>query len=90
MRVVRVEVTGHVQGVGFRWFTREVAQRFGLGGSVKNRQDGAVEIVVSGEDLEVDAFLDEVRRGPAGARVSAMRLLPADEVEPIRPPFVVR
>lgn len=89
MRVLRIEVTGLVQGVGFRWFTRDVARRFGLGGWVKNRPDGAVEIMVCGDDLEIDAFVDEVHRGPPGARVSALRLLSAGELDPVQPPFTV-
>lgn len=89
MSVVRVEVSGAVQGVGFRWFTRETARRLDLAGWVRNRADGAVEIAVEGEDTVVQRFLDAVERGPAGARVETLRRMNADGLEPLTRPFRV-
>jgi acylphosphatase len=45
-RVVAV-VSGHVQGVGYRWFVRELASAAGLSGSATNLPDGRVEVVVA-------------------------------------------
>ena len=56
----RVVYVGRVQGVGFRARAVHAARRFTVAGWVRNRIDGAVELVVEGADVEVDAFLGEV------------------------------
>jgi acylphosphatase len=48
-RVVAV-VSGHVQGVGFRYFVRELAASAGLAGSTRNLPDGRVEVVLEGDE----------------------------------------
>ncbi len=58
--------TGHVQGVGFRWTTVQVAQRFMVTGSVRNLPDGRVECIAEGEPREIDAFLEALREAMAG------------------------
>jgi acylphosphatase len=62
MPAYRVIVSGRVQGVGFRYSTKELARGFEVSGSVRNLPDGSVEIVVAGERAEIDAFLDELTR----------------------------
>jgi acylphosphatase len=52
VRVVAV-VSGHVQGVGYRWFVRGLAAEHGLTGSATNLPDGGVEVVLEGADEEV-------------------------------------
>lgn len=52
--------TGHVQGVGFRFTTCDVAQPFDVTGFVRNLPDGRVELVAEGEPPELDAFLAAV------------------------------
>jgi acylphosphatase len=56
----RVIFHGTVQGVGFRYSTHRIAQRFDVTGYVKNLRDGTVEAVVAGEPTAVDAFLSAV------------------------------
>ncbi|MBN8807446.1 MAG: acylphosphatase [Sphingomonas sp.] len=65
----RVVVTGKVHQVGFRDFTVRRAQSLGVTGWVRNRQDGSVEILASGEDEAVAALVDACRQGPPLARV---------------------
>ena len=65
----RFVVAGRVQGVGFRYYTRDAARREGLTGSVRNLDDGGVEILVEGEAEAVERFERAVRQGPPGARV---------------------
>jgi acylphosphatase len=89
VRVIRVELDGLVQGVGFRWFAREAARRRDLSGWVKNRPDGCVEVAASGSDDQVQSFLDELRRGPTGARVMAVRELPTDGLPELPRPFAI-
>ncbi|NQX28766.1 acylphosphatase [Microbacteriaceae bacterium VKM Ac-2854] len=68
----RVIVSGVVQGVGFRWWTRTQARRLGLVGWVRNRRDGTVEAELEGERAAVDEMLARLRSGPDGAEVSAV------------------
>ena len=75
----RAVVRGRVQGVGFRWSARSAAGELGLAGSVTNRADGAVEVEAEGPTDAVDEFIAWLRRGPAGARVTAV------EVEQLAP-----
>ena len=72
MATARWIVVGRVQGVGFRWFVREQARRWGVRGWVRNRPDGSVEIAASGSDESLAGLLAAVRRGPEGAAVDAV------------------
>jgi acylphosphatase len=56
----RVLYTGRVQGVGFRYTAKGVAQTFAVAGFVRNVPDGRVELVAEGEAVEVDHFLASV------------------------------
>jgi acylphosphatase len=63
VRVVAL-VSGHVQGVGYRWFVRALATDAGLTGSATNLPDGRVEVVLEGaEDAVVSAVA--ALEGPA-------------------------
>lgn len=73
----RLIVDGQVQGVGFRaWCVRE-ANRLKLVGWVRNRTDGAVEIVVRGSEAAVDELAAVCRDGPSLARVTGVTREPA-------------
>ena len=58
--------SGHVQGVGFRFRTREVARRHGIVGFVRNLPDGRVEVVAEGEPAALQAFLADLSASFAG------------------------
>jgi acylphosphatase len=62
----RVIYTGRVQGVGFRYTTRHLAQGYAVAGYVRNRPDGSVEMAAEGEPEEVRRFLDAVDAQMAG------------------------
>jgi acylphosphatase len=68
-RAVHVVVSGRVQGVGYRDWTRREAIARSLGGWVRNRSDGTVEVVLAGEDSAVESMLLALRVGPSAARV---------------------
>jgi acylphosphatase len=63
-------VSGHVQGVGFRFFAQERARQRELGGSVRNLPSGAVEVEAEGPRPALEGYLRELRQGPPAARVS--------------------
>ncbi|MGH8878544.1 MAG: acylphosphatase [Stackebrandtia sp.] len=65
----RFFVSGRVQGVFFRAFTRDVALRQRLSGTVRNLSDGRVEAYAEGPAEALDAFERELRAGPPSARV---------------------
>jgi acylphosphatase len=70
MRVARrYYIGGRVQGVGFRWFAKDVAIRAGVTGWVRNLPDGRVEAYVEGEPEAVTRIEAALRSGPRGARV---------------------
>ncbi len=71
-----MSIRGRVQGVGYRAWTAETAARANLEGWVRNRRDGTVEAVFSGPDEAVAAMLEACERGPLGARVEAVYVLP--------------
>ncbi|MEX2168020.1 MAG: acylphosphatase [Pirellulales bacterium] len=62
----RVTYSGHVQGVGFRYTTRNLASSFDVTGYVKNLHDGRVELIAEGLSPELNEFLAEIRRHFAG------------------------
>ena len=72
--LVRVQayVSGMVQGVGFRWFVQRSGIQMELSGWVRNLPDGCVELEVEGPEFKVEAFLEEVGRGPISSRVDSV------------------
>jgi acylphosphatase len=74
-------VRGRVQGVGFRWYVRELARKLGLSGWVRNCPDGAVEIAAEGSEESLQRLQRELRIGPPGAVVSSVEDLdPLDQL----------
>lgn len=71
-------VRGRVQGVWFRAGTREQAQRLGLRGWVRNRDDGSVEAAAAGPADALDRFEAWLRQGPERAEVQALEVRPYD------------
>jgi acylphosphatase len=69
---LRIEISGRVQGVGFRWFTRRTAGMRGISGFVMNLPDGTVLCEAQGEPKALDAFITDLRRGPPHGQVAAV------------------
>lgn len=74
MRHVEAVVRGRVQGVGFRYSTRRAALRLGVGGWVRNADDGSVELQATAPSETIDEFLEWCRVGPPGAVVTAVEI----------------
>ena len=62
-------VRGHVQGVGYRWFTQRAAKRLSVVGYVRNLSSGEVEVRAQAEGSVLSLFKQELERGPHGASV---------------------
>ena len=68
-KAVTVTVTGRVQGVAFRWYAVQEAERLGVRGWVRNEPDESVAAHLEGDDEAVEAMVAWCRRGPSSAVV---------------------
>jgi acylphosphatase len=75
VRTLRLRVTGRVQGVAYRVWTRKTALGLGLSGWVRNCADGSVEALISGERGAVALMVARLREGPRMADVSAVEVV---------------
>ena len=89
MKAVRARITGRVQGVGFRAFVEQAAERIGVRGWVRNRRDGSVEAVIAGDGNKVDEMLTMCWQGPPSAKVDGVSVedapMPAERGFEMRP-----
>lgn len=69
MKTIKIVITGHVQGVAFRYSAREKALALHLTGWVRNRKDGSVEILAQGDHARVDEMEKWAHIGPSNADV---------------------
>ena len=69
----RYIVTGRVQGVGFRWFVEREAGALGIGGWVRNNENGAVEVLATGTADQLARLRKALERGPRAARVDEVQ-----------------
>ncbi len=73
-KAVHALVHGRVQGVGFRYSALHEARRLSVHGTVRNTEDGSVEVVAEGDADSVDRFVDWLHDGPPGAHVLRVEL----------------
>lgn len=69
LKQLHLTVRGRVQGVYFRASAQREAKRLGLGGWVRNRPDGSVEILAEGEETSIRELYGWAQKGPGAARV---------------------
>ncbi|MEI6707479.1 MAG: acylphosphatase [Methylococcales bacterium] len=79
MRRVKIIVAGRVQGVYFRYFTQNKAKELAILGSVKNLEDGRVEIIAQADHATLEDFIRWCHKGPITARVDSVEI---SELEP--------
>lgn len=64
-----LNITGRVQGVGYRYFAAQKANEMGITGWVKNAVDGSVIVVAQGIEEEIKTYIDYLYIGPTRSRV---------------------
>lgn len=69
-----LRIYGRVQGVSFRYHTRQEAERRSVSGWVRNLKDGSVEAMIRGPEDAVNALIEWSRRGPSGANVTDVQV----------------
>ena len=81
---MQVFYEGNVQGVGFRWSVRNIAKGFDVTGSVRNLPDGRVELLTTGEEDEVRAFLDAILESELRGHIRKHNEAPLTNPPPFR------
>ena len=72
MAAARFLVSGRVQGVGFRAYTRAQANALDLRGYARNLADGRVEVLAVGDAAAIERLAEWLQHGPPLARVDAV------------------
>lgn len=77
----RIYISGFVQGVGFRWFVKSNAKKFGLKGWVQNTPDGKVEVLVQGSKETIEKLIKLCSKGPFLSEVKTVDVSWEEETE---------
>ncbi len=80
----KINVYGHVQGVGFRWNAAHEAWNRGIKGFVRNMSDGTVYIEAEGSPNQLNTFVEWCKKGPTHGNVESVtvhKLPPVDYTE---------
>ena len=79
LQKIRAEISGRVQGVGFRFSTKQSADELDVKGIVRNESDGTVYVEAIGEADKIEKFIESLRRGPSPAAVVEKVVVTYDE-----------
>ncbi len=71
---VEAQISGRVQGVGYRYYAAHVAGELGVVGTVRNLDGGRVEAVAEAEEASLHEFLRALRHGPHAAEVTEVAI----------------
>ena len=74
MHQVNLLVTGKVQGVSYRRFTKTWADHFNMKGWCRNTDTGQVEIIAEGSKEDIDNFVSKLREGPPLSKVDDIKM----------------
>ena len=81
MKTIRIRISGKVQGVFFRATAKEMANKIGVKGWVKNTREGNVESIATGSTTQLAQYINWREEGPAGAKVSEVIRTETDDTE---------
>jgi len=71
---VRLYINGTVQGVFFRMFVKENAERYNVKGFVRNLEDGRIEVFLEGDSNDVNKMIELCRKGPKHAQIKNVEI----------------
>lgn len=71
---VRLYITGIVQGVFFRMFVKENAERYNVKGFVRNLDDGRIEVFLEGDTNNVDKMVELCKKGPKHSQIKNVEI----------------
>ena len=71
---VRIYIEGTVQGIFFRAFVKENAERYNVKGFVRNLDDGRIEIFLEGDTNDVDKMLELCKKGPKHSEIRKVEI----------------
>ena len=74
MKKIHIVITGKVQGVGFRYWLYQIANKKNVYGWVKNINTNEVEAVFLGEEKKVDEIIKLCRKGPTSSNVVSVKI----------------
>lgn len=80
-KAVLARITGRVQGVSFRAWTRDEAEELGLAGWVRNEADGSVTALLAGPNSAVSTLVERLWKGPPGASVTMVTIEAANPAD---------
>jgi acylphosphatase len=89
MKRVRILVEGRLQGINFRYYTQQQAQKLGLTGFVRHLSDGRIEIDAQGDDESIETLLAWCQEGPQSSHLKSI-LFRYDEPSEHTSDFIVR
>ena len=88
MPTLHLLISGKVQGVFYRASAKKTAIALSINGWVRNKDNGDVEVLVTGTQVQLKKFADWCRQGPAGALVTKM--IETEQEETIFDSFSIR
>lgn len=80
MKTIHLLIKGKVQGVFFRATAKKVAEELNIKGWIKNTEDGDVEAIVSGDEKQLEEFIQWCKQGPEKAEVQEVIVTPQEEI----------
>lgn len=81
METVHLVISGKVQGVFFRETSRRLAEKLHIKGWIKNTPDGKVEALITGNEKDLDDFVDFCKKGPERAEVEEVKILKKQKMD---------
>jgi len=76
MPAYKINISGRVQGVYFRAYTKKMAKKLAITGSVKNCSNGSVEVIALGEEVALQKFIQYCHQGSLFSKVTEVKLTP--------------